>query len=185
MGHFYIKKMKINFKYSEQHNSSLEGSFDIPNSRITEAIQYMEKFWSSKGDDIESSLNDILNLKFTKDDIDCYITSSASFSDPLSLKVEKNKDMEDNLIHELIHVLLTQNYPHIKDKWDTLMGEYEEYHQSTKSHIPVHAIHYMLCKKLYPDRIPKIISYSDHPDYVVSWNVVLEEEPESIVSRLI
>jgi hypothetical protein len=177
--------MKINFKYSGQYNMALEGAFAIPSSRIDKAILDMENFWKNNYSKIKEELFNITGLIFHDIVIDCYINSVTSFSDPLSIKIDKAKVMENTLVHELIHVLLTQNYElGIKKQWDSFMKKYDEYNILTRSHIAVHAIHYALAKKIFPDRIHEIIHATNHPDYVVAWNIVLDKEPENIIKEI-
>jgi hypothetical protein len=92
------------------------------------------------------------------------------------LKAEEMEDMQNNLIHELIHVLLTQNKIGTTEKWKSVMEKYKNEPQLTKVHIVIHKIHHELARAVFPERIESIKNYSVMPEYVKSWHIVLEDE---------
>lgn len=98
--------------------------------------------------------------------------------------------MFDNLIHELIHVLLTANYKSsemFKERWDTFYSRTldQGFSRTTASHIPVHALHYLVSKKYFGEQgIERIMNYSERPEYTQSWNEVQKRTPEKIISEL-
>lgn len=137
----------------------------------------MSFFWKRFGHQIEEVLFEFTGLSFLEESVTCNLNTARSFSSPLSLKINSTpRYMENDLIHELIHVLFTQNYehnPHFKDKWDAYWKLYPDESRLTKSHIPVHAIHFLVMKKIFPRRF---IAYDSRmKDYVKSWDIVIAE----------
>lgn len=102
------------------------------------------------------------------------LLGNESKSNPLTVKWEAPLDMADNLVHELIHVLFTQNYKRkaFKKKWDTYMKDLEDEPWKTRCHVAVHAVHLLYAKKVNSKRIKRIRTYSQHPDYLRSWYLV-------------
>lgn len=136
---------------------------------------------------ILKTIEDVTGLKFGKKPISV-ILGDESRSSPLTVKVEDPDDMIDNLIHELIHVIFTRNYKgKFKKKWNSLMDTYVGFNKLnpvTARHIPVHAVHYLVTKKIRPHRIKNIKSYSEHPDYIKSWKIVEKIGAKKILDSL-
>ena len=164
--------MKIDFIFSQPFNKAL--SIQEPVFPLKE-IQIMELFWKSEGKKIEKTLKQITGYSFTEKTVKCYLNPIFCVSDPLSLKIENVLDMENNLVHELIHVLLTQNEVGKTKGWKKLMKEYNYLPPVVKVHIAVHRIHYILCNKLYQNRLDSVIKYSKKPLYMKAWHYVLND----------
>lgn len=155
-------RTKLTFKYNFEPTQS------------PEAIE-LEQFWAAYGIQIEAYLNKITGFSFVED-ITCHLNTEYSKSYPiLRLKIEDIQDMKDGLIHELIHILLSQNSDKGEAQWQDLMKEYEAETQLCRVHIAVHRIHYLLDKKLFPERLEAIQNYSVKPDYVRSWQIANTE----------
>ncbi len=92
--------------------------------------------------------------------------------------------MQDNLIHELIHVLLTQNISSIKKDIQAFHVKFTEFNFTTRIHILVHAIHLELAQTLYPSRVKAIQRYSKSKDYRTSWRVVRERGSGDIIGYI-
>ena len=177
--------MKIEFKYSHIYELRLNPSAKMMLSkRITTSITKMEDFWEKEGSRIEKTLTSITGLNFTRQTIPCYLNSSQSFSDPLTLQIEKVDDMYDNLAHELVHVILTQNSKKIDKKWKAFFGRFKDEVFTTRVHIAVHAIHLLLAKSIFPNRVSRIRSYSKFRAYVRSWEIVEKEGADNIVFQI-
>jgi len=155
--------VKLTFKNHSNKDVSLE-------------TQKLRDFWATKGEEIENVLKEITGLSFLED-ITVHLNDEYSKSYPiLRLKIEDYDDMIDNLIHELIHILLTHNEVGQTDKWETIMEKYKDEPQLTKVHIVVHKIHYLLTQKLFPTRTDAIQNYSRMPEYVRSWELALNDK---------
>lgn len=142
----------------------------------------MSEFWKENGEAIEQTVIEITGLSFVENSIKCYLNTQFSISDPLSLKIENIEDMKDNLIHELIHVLFTQNEFGKTEKWQNLMEMYKNEEGLTKVHIPVQRIHYLITKKLFPTRLTAIVEYTRHSAYIKAWNLI--KDPHIVDSIL-
>lgn len=176
--------MDIRFIFSPQYENVLNP--DGKNSR--EALAYprisaLKKFWSTTGEDIEFAFMKATQLSFEPDAIKCYLNSKASLSDPLSLRIENITDMRDNLIHELAHVILTQNNIGKTKGWKKLQEDFKDESPITRTHILVHAIHLIITKQLFPRRKKAIENYSIHPAYKRSWEIVNEEGEWNLLDR--
>ncbi len=178
--------MDIKFTYSIPYEMAInqKGSL-LTRAEIDKEINRMDRFWESYGYSIENILKGITGLSFTEKQISCYLNMEKSFSDPLTLKIEDPKRMQNNMIHELIHVLFSQNYDSnqkYRNKWKKYWDLYPEESRLTKSHIIVHAIHYLVSKKVFPSR--DVTYDSKMKDYVRSWDIVMKETPEEIVKLI-
>lgn len=151
--------------------------FENNSEKFSEAgVLQLSDFWVKQSKIIEETLFKITGLNFLED-ITVHLNDEESRSYPvLMLKAEKMEDMQDNLIHELIHVLLTQNKIGATEKWKFIMEKYKNETQLTKVHIVVHKIHYELAKIIFPERVEPIKNYSVIPEYVKSWQIVLKDE---------
>ena len=165
--------MKINFIYSPQYENALNNGGAISWRKASKSKNEMNLIWQKKGKDIEYTLYKITNLKFTENETTCYLNSVFSISDPFSLQIlNDKKTMTDNLIHELIHILLTQNINIIQKKIAVHHKRFSKYNFTTRIHILVHAVHLELSKLIYPQRIKYIKSFSKDNSYVKSWRIV-------------
>jgi hypothetical protein len=164
--------MYIKFTFSKPFQFSLtKTEVDFPAQKIVE----MNEFWASHGEDIQNALFNVTGCMFQSGSITCYLNSEFCVSDPLCLKIEGYEDMKDNLIHELIHVLLSQNNVGETSEWKALMEEYKDEPFPVRVHIAIHRIHYLVTKRLFPDRVGHIMSYSTKPAYVRAWKIATEQ----------
>lgn len=159
-----------------------ESTFEA--DKALEKIPKLRDFWTAHGKEIEETLKEITGLSFAEPTLSCYLNSKKTFSIPLTLSVEKDEDMFDNLVHELIHVLLEDNLFGRTSTWQTLMEQLKEYHFTVRVHVAIHAIHLLVASKLFPDRVERIKSYSVLPRYMKAWDLVKEMGAENITKAL-
>lgn len=177
--------MNIEIKYSHIYEQELNPEASaLSHAKIDEAENALVEFWKKNGSSIKKTLEHVTGLSFHKAVIPVYLNSSKIFSDPLTLKIEDTRDMQDNLVHELIHVLLIQNKTGELPGWKTLMERYKEKEPAVKVHIVVHAIHILVAQTLFPDRIERIKSYSTFPTYRKSWEIVDELGASNVVKEI-
>lgn len=177
--------MKIDFIYSNLYEENLNPLTERAALDIAAAAKKnIERYWNAHGKKIESLLKRLTGLKFREKKIQCYLNSQASFSCPLSLKIEDHEDMQSNLAHELIHVLMTQNYGSIRKKIEKFHSDYSGHNFTTRVHVLVHAIHAVLQEEIDPSMMEKIMGYSVNQDYKKSWDIVREEGAHSILTRV-
>jgi hypothetical protein len=177
--------MNLKFNLSHQYEMALvKGDLNIPWKEYSFKQSQMTGWWSKNENKINMALYDVAKLKFKSDILVCYLNSKITVSDPLSLKFEDVEDMKDNLIHELIHILLTQNYSKIRKTWDKFYSKsYQEESPATRTHMAVHSIHYLVTQNIRPGRIKHIKTYSLDKDYIRSWELVDTIGPDSIINQ--
>lgn len=181
--------LSITFKYSRPFQSSIVNKDSMPDiDEVKKSISSLKKFWSESEEDVCRTLQEITGLSYKGDSITCYINTEFSVSDPLCLKIQEIDKMKKTLIHELIHVLFTQNYEcgneEFIKKWDAYRASYPEESFLTRAHIALHSTQHLLTQKLFPDHIKDLEYDSKKEDYIRSWDIVLEETPEKIVEMI-
>jgi hypothetical protein len=179
--------------YYDQIYRDLSRTKDYPKEKeIVNYIYKIQKIWKSISKKIIKELEKVTKLEFKDDKIICYVVGKAiPFSDPLTLPIFKN-DYEyfiDNLIHELIHILFTQegNLSKAKNSWKYIFNKYKSENFNTKLHIPVHAVHYHIYLRFFGEerlnKDIKLISFLD--DYRRSWNIVNKEGYGKILEEFV
>jgi len=154
---------------------------------ITQYISSVGKLWGKQENKILQEISKITNLKWQEKEIKCYVIGQGrSFSDPLTLRIYKNKnDFIDTLTHELIHQIFIQNSPKTLNYWRYLRKNYSNESRITQNHIPLHAIH----KKLYLNLFNKkrltndINKCQEFEDYKRAWQIVEKEGHENIIKE--
>lgn len=148
------------------------------------------KQWAREGDRIIKAIEAVTKLKFFNAPLTVYMTTDHSLSDPLTLKIaQSTNDNIDNLTHELIHVLLTQNYNRnakFVSKWELYLSYFNPQPMLVKSHVIVHAVHYLVSKKLrFPKRRhQRILSYSQREEYRRAWQIARKMGYKNVVAML-
>ena len=177
--------MDIKFIHSIPYEKALNKEIaNLKGVFVMKKTQAMNSFWDKYGDKIVETLEKSIELSFDKTaPVKCYLNSTASLSDPLSIKFEDVNDMRDNLIHELAHIILTQNNIGETKGWKKLQKDYTNEHPATRTHILVHAIHLIVTKRLFPSRKTKIQNYSKMPAYIRSWEIVEQEGEWNLLDR--
>ncbi|MBS3053048.1 MAG: hypothetical protein J4469_00960 [Candidatus Aenigmarchaeota archaeon] len=164
---------------------------DYPSHKnILDYIKQVQKLWGRYEKEILHELSVITGLKWKEKRITCYVVGRCiPFSDPLTLPViEKYPDyFIDNLVHELIHQLFTQNGNIEKSKraWNYINRKYRDKPFNTRIHIPLHAIHSHIYLRFFNEkrlsRDIKLIKFL--PEYKKSWEIVREEGYKKIISE--
>ncbi|HSX30728.1 MAG TPA: hypothetical protein VLE99_02325 [Candidatus Saccharimonadales bacterium] len=154
--------------------------------------------WAKYDNKILLALVEIMGMEFYQSVIDVPCAPWVrSMSNPLTMgyKYFPNQFV-DILMHELCHVLLTDNTmysmksskdikPLLGDRWKKLFGE--EYNFTAAVHIPVHA----LSKYIYldvleePERLERDIEHiQNNPPYVAAWDYVQAHDYHEIIDQL-
>lgn len=180
--------MKINFIYANIYQGSLNPGIEKPSeSLVNKKLKMIEAFWKKNERNVEQSVGKITGLQFKKGrSIDCYLNTEKSFSEPLTLKMQEDKDMGDTLVHELMHVLLAHN--HETGGWELkkmkkFLRDFKDEPMLTRNHILVHAMHYLIYKDIMPERIDAILNYSKRPEYVRAWEIVNKIGAEELIEK--
>ena len=177
----WIKWIKIYKRYKIQYNHTIK--------EILNYIKNIDKYWKKYEKPILKELSQISRLKWKSKEIPCYVVGDCvPFSDPLTIGMYKDKDwFVNNLIHELIHQLFTQNGNIEKSKraWNYINRKYRDKPFNTRIHIPLHAIHSHIYLRFFNEkrlsRDIKLIKFL--PEYKKSWEIVREEGYKKIISE--
>lgn len=189
------------FKYSRIYNTNWKKYYPAnANSRfpdfkeILEKKSKLEEYWGVNGERIVDSISNISGLKWREEDIDVYfIAHGPVFSDPLTLSISKGKEpitvlsdekLQIDLIHELIHNILSQNHENLTNFYNWRDAKYEKEKVLTKIHIAVHAIEMgVMINWGKEDELSEIIAKSSG-SYRKAWNIVEEEGWQNVIKNL-
>ncbi len=178
--------MKINFIFSIPFerallDPSLSGQENLLTKEIVDnKIRILDFFWETSGRDIVQTIEQITGYTFQKKEIDCYINSKISVSDPFCLKVREDYKMKNSVIHELIHIIFKQNKAGETEKAKKYRSDFEKENVITINHIILDAIHFLLTEKLFPDQLD-MIQQKKNPYYARSWEIVRNMGAQKIV----
>ncbi len=155
-------------------------------------VKNYREAWRQIEERVLKSLQENLKLNFKRNVIDVHIVSGnpRQFSRPLVIKSGYSKvDFIITIIHELIHVLLSDNehaLPHPKD----IFPKHHKESQTTKNHIVVHAVLKIifletLNSKELLDRNIEISTKHSTKDYLRAWEIVNDNGANQIISEFI
>jgi hypothetical protein len=157
---------------------------------IKKYMKKIQKEWGKIEGNILKELAKIAHLKWSAKYIRAYVVGYATpFSDPLTIPIYPNNFswFIDVLTHELIHQLFFQkgNDEKTRKAWNYFFKRYSRETERTIIHIPLHAIHAHIYKKYYPkERFEREINIMKRfPDYKRSWDIVMQETPEKILTE--
>lgn len=155
--------------------------------KILTYIKRIEPSWKKNEKKILREISKIMGLKWKEKEIICYVIGfGRGFSDPLTVKVFKNKnDFVDTLVHEMIHQIQFQNHD-LWRKWAVyLRNNYKNKSRMTNSHILLHAVHKEIYLRLFDEKRLKrdIKKCQKYADYKRSWKIVEKEGHENIIKE--
>lgn len=203
--HFFIimliPKIKIKYNrfldpiitfYTKNNPDAAKGGWDkwIPPTRevIEARIKAYNDEWTHIGNTVLTAMQEVLGLSFQRNIIDVHIVSglSRSFSNPLVIKSGYSpRDFIGVLIHELIHILCSDNQNIIPAPKDIYSDDET---MLTKNHIIVHAV----LKYLYLDVLKEselltasIASSKIHStnDYSRAWEIIDKEGYLEVINQ--
>ena len=156
---------------------------DYPKEReIVDYIYKVQRIWDKIGKKILKELEEVTKLEFKDDKIICYVVGNAiPFHDPLTIPIYKKEYnyFIDTLIHEIIHILFTQegNLKRAKKSWKYIFTKYKNETFDTKIHIPLHAVHTYIYNKFFSmERLEHdIVELYNIKAYRRSWDIVNKE----------
>lgn len=171
-----------------------EGQPLRPDDEYLDIVLRYQKAWRPHEQAILTYMCNQLSLEFRQNIIDVYIAPwFFAFSDPMVIGVTfTDEEFIDNLTHELLHRLLTDNtsVAHSYDisiNWKKLFGEQHDF--NTLVHIPVHAVHKAIYEDLlnvpnrYDDEL-KMLKENKATAYLDSWSYVDKHDYHEIIRQL-
>ena len=189
-----LPSLKFNYSriYNTVFNNYIGGKDQILDYKeVLKTKDELEEYWEKNGKAILRSISKVSGLKWRTKDINVYINSCCPvFSNPLTLSLttlnNNKRNIETDLIHELIHVILTDNHGLDGSLTSWINEKYGKEDQITKIHIKVHAIQtgVFLNLKMEKDLL-SIVEKSKDERYKRAWEIVKKEGWENIVQRII
>lgn len=190
---------KIIFKYSRIYNghfrqwvddsSSIKDKTYPSGKEILDYISKIKNEWAKIENTVLQEISQVTNLTWDDKQINCYVVGRAiPFSDPLTLKITKDKNrFIDILIHEIIHQLFNQpnNQRKVSDLILSLQEQYKEEVIRTILHILVYAVHTHIYTKFFNNkRLEADISFSQvYPEHKRAWEIVNERGYREIIQN--
>lgn len=188
----------LKFKYSRIYNSTFKNYIpdnkksEIPSwKKVLDRKKDLEKYWDKNGKNILKTISKVSGLKWKEKYIDVYINAcSPVFSNPLTLSIARvsnyeDKNMKIDLIHELIHVILTQNYNSKSSIVSWIDENYFDEDRITRVHIEVHAVETGVLLSIGMEKeLNDSIKRCKSKVYRRSWDIVDKEGWENIVRKL-
>jgi hypothetical protein len=188
---------KIIFRYSWIYDKNCEEwsrthrtwKYPSPEKSLN-FIKKVEPLWRKQERKVLRELSKITGLSWKEKTIAAYVVGSIrAFSDPLTLRIRKYpNDYIDTLIHELIHQLFTQdgNRKQWQKGWIYLFRKYKKESQTTRIHIPLHAIHEHIFRKFFGEKRlqREILGSQKFKDYRRSWAIVRKEGYGNIIQAI-
>ncbi len=174
---------KIIFRHSHSYDIIYKDIARIKNyptdKEVIEYIKNIKIIWNKINFKILKELENITKLKFQDPKIVCYVVGKAiPISDPLTIPIYRQEYnyFIDTLIHELIHILFTQekNLNRVKKSWRYIFSKYKNETFDTKIHIPLHAVHTHVYRKFFSmERLEHdIVELFNLHAYRRSWEIV-------------
>ncbi|MEK7148388.1 MAG: hypothetical protein AAB770_00555 [Patescibacteria group bacterium] len=189
----YSKLLDPIFIFYCQNNPELKKGWGdwVPMSRekLDENIKLFRKEWKRDEEKILRGICNILRLDFYRNVIPVYIVSGnpRQLSEPLVIKGDYSNPARfvDTLIHELIHVILTDN-------GEKVPISIEEKMFPNESHVTqVHVIVYAVLRYIYlevlndKERFEKYISTTKSKDYIRALKIVEERGHRELIEQFI
>jgi len=164
---------------------------DYPSSEIVKNyISVIESLWREDEKNILNEISQITDLKFKKSSITCYVVGRCtSFKNPLTLPVIVTNPTYfiDRLVHELIHILFTQegNFDQARIGWKYIQTTFNKESTKTQVHIPLYAIHTHIYLKLFThSRLHRDIKNRWHQkEFRRAWQIVQHVGHEKILDK--
>ncbi len=186
--------VKVIFRHSHSYDKLYKDIYGYKNypteKEIVSYIKNIQKIWAKLENKILKELENVSKLRFKEGKIICYVIGKAiPFSDPLTIPIYKEEPnyFIDTLIHELIHILFTQegNLNKAKKLWRYIFRKYKNETFETKIHIPLHAVHTHIYTVFFSmERLEHdIIELFNLRAYRRSWEIVNKDGYQNIINE--
>tara|TARA_B100000745_G_C20154018_1_gene395503 strand:- start:3060 stop:3692 length:633 start_codon:yes stop_codon:yes gene_type:complete len=203
MNFFTRKNPKIQIKYNRFldpiFGSFFEKRFSLslidarPQNEVIEIINDYRRCWRKDEKKVLNFISKITELSFKRNFVDVHVVRliNRSFSRPIIFDIRKTpEDFCDNLTHELLHILFSDNKKVISCKLENwLKSEFPEETDCTRNHIYVHSILKVLYLEVLkkPERFRNnIIRSKAHTtdEYTRAWNIVNSLGAKNLIKEI-
>ncbi len=186
-----MQNPEVKFVYPRFFNSRIKEWLSDPDwypthDALREYMGSLQKLWSERGDEVMSIIAKRIGVPWADPQHTCYIIGvRRGLSSPLAIGyLEDDEKGFDHLTHEMIHRYYIQDdrslYQH--PGWKKLMDLYAKETETTRNHIPVHALHkHVYLKMDRRDRLEKEIANLVRDEYKRAWEIVQAEGEEKIL----
>lgn len=148
----------------------------------------LKALWAKSGKEILSGISRITGLPWREDRIIVYLTWGViPFSDPVTISLRRDiTSVFETLVHELIHRHLgpEENWRAIRKAWMQMRRQHSHEVPIAVTHIPIHAVHEILWRQLFPRRVQIIKTELKLPPYLRAWELVDEKGAEQVVKEI-
>ena len=161
--------MRVNFFYSAPYDRMLTemsglSYSDNQSSEVKKFLIKVEKDWRKVEKKVIKEIENISKIKFNGD-VTCFLVKNMDYnalSHPLTIKIYNDYDkFNDVLIHEIIHLLLVQNYESAKLLY-LLERLYPNKDMSFIAHLPLFLIEKKVIENLFGARYYKNVLKEDN-----------------------
>ncbi len=121
-------------------------------SKYVKRLNNDDSLWSGKeGERCLKMIESITGLRWKEKTIKCYIVGNCiPISVPLTVFMTyDHSKFFDNILHELIHIILSSNYLKLKRFWSELEKIYGVREGEFSVHIPLYAIQFKVLKETF------------------------------------
>jgi len=148
----------------------------------------LRQLWAKHGRAILRTMATVTGLPWREERIIVYLTWGVRpFSDPVTISLRADVfSVFETLTHELIHRICSEekNHAAIRRRWKNFIGKYPKEIPVAINHVPIHAVHEVLWRKLFPKRVGTIKSSLRLTPYVRSWKIVDEIGADTVVKQV-
>lgn len=148
----------------------------------------LQHLWAQHGRNILRGISHITGLPWREDRIIVYLNWGVRpFSDPVTISLHGDiMVVFEALTHELIHRHINPfpNWKAIRVAWVKMRHQYPRELPIAVNHIPIHAVHEVLWRKLFPRRIRAIKTDLQLKPYVRSWALVDAWGADAVIRQI-
>ncbi len=148
----------------------------------------LRQLWSKHGNKILRNMSRVTGLVWQEERIIVYLSWGIyPFSDPVTINLRSDVfSVFETLTHECIHRIASheKNWKKISRRWLAFTSKYPKDKPNAINHVPIHAVHEVLWRSLFPHRVQAIKKAVAAQAYVRAWSIVDEVGAEEVIRRV-